>query len=150
MIRFIQENEINDLISLCAKHAAYEKSSYDSKAKKEGLRKALFKEVPDLYCLIVVLDRKIVGYATYMKQYSTWEAQHYIYMDCLFLLEATRGQGIGQKMMERIKQESLNLDCSWIQWQTPDFNIDGKRFYNHLGAVSKSKVRYFWSIKQGE
>ena len=146
MIRFIQENEIDDLLVLCKKHADYEKASYDPKGKKECLIKALFAEKPGLYCLVAVLNEKIVGYATFMKQFSTWEARHYIYMDCLFLTEETRGQGVGKDIMERIKNEALSLGCQLIQWQTPDFNVDGMRFYNRLGAISKSKERYFWYI----
>lgn len=146
MIRFIQEKEIDALLVLCAKHADYEKTNYDPKGKKEALTQALFTEKPDLYCLVAVLNEKIVGYATYTKQYSTWDARHYIYMDCLFLTEETRGQGIGKAMMERIKIEALHWGCQLIQWQTPDFNVDGMRFYNRLGAVSKSKERYFWYI----
>ena len=148
MIRFIQENEIDALLVLCVKDMPItKKPSYDSKGKKEALTQALFAEKPDLYCLVAVLDEKIVGYATFMKQYSTWDVRYYIYMDCLFLTEETRGQGIGKAMMERIKIEALALACNLIQWQTPDFNVDGMRFYNRLGAISKSKERYFWHIQ---
>lgn len=147
MIRFIKESEIEQLIDLCEKHALYEKATYERKGKKEGLLKALFSEHPPLYCLVATENEKVVGYATYMFQYSTWDAKYYTYLDCLFLLEEARGKGIGQRLMETVRAESLKEKCSLIQWQTPDFNVDAIRFYRRLGAVSKTKERFFWEIE---
>lgn len=81
-----------------------------------------------------------------MLQYSTWDAKYYTYLDCLFLLEEARGKGAGQQLMRSVKTESLKLNSGLIQWQTPDFNVDAIRFYRRLGAVSKSKERFFWEI----
>lgn len=148
MIRFIQETEIDVLIDLCEKHAAYEKAAYDRQGKKAELIKALFHENPGLHCLVAVEEEKIVGYATYMLQYSTWDAKYYTYLDCLFLLEEARGKGAGQQLMQSVKTESLKLNSGLIQWQTPDFNVDAIRFYRRLGAVSKSKERFFWELKE--
>ena len=146
MIRWIKESEIDTLVELCIQHAAFEQSAYDPTGKKERLTQALFQENPSLFCLVVTQDEKLIGYATFMIQYATWEAAPYVYMDCLFLLEEARGQGIGQKLMERIKEEALERNCDLIQWQTPDFNVDAIQFYKRLGGVSKSKERFFWEI----
>lgn len=81
-----------------------------------------------------------------MKQFSTWDANNYVYMDCLFLSDKSRGFGIGEKLIQRIKEEAANLDCSLIQWQTPDFNKRAMKFYDRIGAKSKSKKRYFLKI----
>jgi L-amino acid N-acyltransferase YncA len=47
------------------------------------------------FCLVVEWNHKLAGYASYTKQFSTWDAFYYIYMDCLFLTEKSRGFGIG-------------------------------------------------------
>lgn len=147
MIRFIKETEINQLIDLCEKHATYEKAPYDRKGKKAGLLKALFSEQPALYCLVATENEKIVGYATYMLQYSTWDAKYYTYLDCLFLLEEARGKGTGLHLMQSVRAESLKLNSNLIQWQTPDFNVDAIRFYKRLGAFSKTKERFLWEVE---
>ena len=94
---------------------------------------------PKLYCLVVQSDKYLIGYATYMKQYSTWEGCDYIYMDCLYLMEFARGLGIGKKLINRIQLEAEKLGCTAIQWQTPIFNTKAIKFYKSLGAISKPK-----------
>ena len=147
MIRFILENELTELVDLCAKHAEYERSDYEQNSKKiNDLKKAIFSKEPKIYCLVAEIDDKIIGYATYMLQYSTWDASDYVYLDCLFLEETARGKNIGQKIMKRVKEEALNLGIHLIQWQTPNFNSGAIAFYKRLGAVSKKKERFFWKL----
>tara|TARA_R110002051_G_scaffold324223_1_gene420544 strand:+ start:1341 stop:1793 length:453 start_codon:yes stop_codon:yes gene_type:complete len=146
IIRFVQKSDLEDLVKLCELHAIYEKSNYNSTNKIENLSEHLFSEKPDLFCLVVEHLNNIIGYATYMKQFSTWESDFYIYMDCLFLTEKSRGLGLGKKLINRIKQEGGKLQCNHIQWQTPDFNIRAKKFYNRIGAKSKTKERYFLEV----
>lgn len=142
-IRFADPKDIHQIIDLCEAHAHYEKASYTSAGKAEQLTKDLFAENPKLYCLVVEKDNRLVGYATYMKQYATWDAAEYIYMDCLFLNENTRGLGMGGKLVQRIQKEGKKLGCNLVQWQTPDFNVGAIQFYNRIGAISISKERFF-------
>jgi len=58
--------------------------------------------------LVVEQESLIVGYATFMKQFSTWDTDFYIYLDCLFLKENTRGNGLGGLIMEKIKEYAKN------------------------------------------
>ena len=142
-IRFVKENDLPELVNLCSLHAIFEKAEYDAEKKEVLLNKHLFSDNPNLFCLVVEKANRLIGYATYMKQFSTWEANHYIYMDCLFITKKFRGFGIGEKLLNRIKKEAQELDCSLIQWQTPVFNKRAIKFYDRIGAKSKSKERFF-------
>ena len=146
IIRFVSPLDMNALIQLCVEHAAYEKADYDPYGKKEALSMRLFSPPPPLYCLVVEQNEVIIGYATYMKQFSTWDARYYLYLDCLYLNEKARGQGLGEQLMYRIKEEAQKLGLSEIQWQTPDFNEGAIRFYQRLGATNKNKERFFWQL----
>jgi len=146
IIRFVQKEDLPQLIQLCKQHAEFEKAEFVSIGKMPLLEEGLFSEHPELFCLVVEINKTLIGYATYMKQFSTWDATSYIYMDCLFLSDKSRGFGIGERLIERIKEETVNLDCSLIQWQTPDFNKRAMKFYDRIGAKSKNKKRYFLEI----
>ncbi len=143
LIRRAEERDIDQLLVLCALHAAYEKSEYDSSGKRGKLFRQLF-EISDLQCLVVENKKELIGYATFIKQFSTWDADHYIYLDCLYLKEELRGQGIGTKLMELVKAYAEKEGCFQVQWQTPDFNRNAIKFYKKMGALSKSKERFFW------
>lgn len=145
-IDFIKQNNVDQLIPLCALHSEYERVPFDPKGKEESLTHNLFKENPALFCLVAMKDQEMLGYASYMIQFSTWDAYHYIYMDCLYLLDSYRGFGIGQKLFDNIEEEAKKMNIKEIQWQTPNFNTRAIKFYNRTGGQSKSKERYFLKI----
>ena len=142
-IRFATVEDMDEILTLCKEHAEFEESHYSAEGKREAMNKALFSDPPQLYCLVAEQEGKISGYATYMKQFSTWDAAHYVYLDCLYLREEARGLRTGEKLMEEIKKESLKLGCGLMQWQTPDFNARAIKFYRRIGAYSKTKERFF-------
>ncbi len=142
-IRFAQEGDLAAMVQLCKAHADYEQCPYDVTGKAEALAQHIFSQQPALFCLVAEQENELIGYATYMKQYATWDAAFYIYMDCLFLTEAARGFGIGEQLVKRIQLEATKLNCSLIQWQTPNFNVRAIKFYKRIGASAKSKERFF-------
>ena len=86
----------------------------------------------------------MIGYASFMKQFSTWDASFYIYMDCLFLVTQARSQGIGVQLMDAIEQAATEAGCTEIQWQTPNFNTRAIQFYKKSGfkiLSTKSSIR---------
>ncbi|MEE9432352.1 MAG: GNAT family N-acetyltransferase [Melioribacteraceae bacterium] len=145
-IRFAKKEDVNEIIDLCEAHAHYEKAIYNRKGKVQQLEKDLFVKNPKLFCLVVESKNRLLGYATYMKQYATWDTCEYIYMDCLYIEEIARSLGIGEMVVRRIQEEGKKLNCKLIQWQTPDFNTRAIKFYNRIGSTSKSKQRFFLEI----
>lgn len=142
-VRFAKPGDIPQIVELCYLHSRYENSEYSIVGKAENLKENLFGNTPKIHCLVIENDTVLLGYATYMKQYATWEAAEYLYMDCLFIREFARGLGFGEKLMEKIMEQSKVLGCDLVQWQTPDFNKRAMKFYNRMGATSKPKVRFF-------
>lgn len=141
-IRNCEVSDLPKLVVLCQKHAEYEKAAYSPEGKEEGLKKALFGENPKLHCLVVATKETIVGYVSYTFDFSTWNAATFIYMDCLFLEEETRGLGIGEILIEKLKQIGTEKNCINIQWQTPEFNERAIKFYNRIGGKGKDKIRF--------
>lgn len=145
-IRFAEPEDIEQIVQLCEQHALYEKADYNKENKAEELSNHLFGTIKPLKCLVVEIDKELVGYASFMKQFSTWDASYYIYLDCLFLKEKVRGMKLGTKLMEKVKEYARQETCEMIQWQTPHFNTRAIKFYRTLGAVSKTKERFFWEV----
>lgn len=145
-VRFAEPQDIHIIVELCSLHAEYERADYSSVGKVEALKSFLFSDLPTAYCLLAELNGEVIGYATYAPQFSTWDANFYIYMDCLFLREVARGNGIGELLIDRIKKEARKLNCALIQWQTPDFNERAIKFYRRIGATQKAKERFFLTV----
>ena len=146
MIRNARKEDINAIIALCKEHAIYEKASYSPENKAMLLSNVIFSSNPKVYCLVVEENDALVGYATYTIQYSTWDANEYIYLDCIYLKENSRGKNLGQRLIQKIATLGEKHNCSLMQWHTPVWNEGAIRFYNRLGAYSKSKERFFLAI----
>lgn len=141
-IRAVQAQDLPILVELCRKHAEYEQAIYDSINKEKLLAEALFTESPKLFCQVVESNQQLVGYASYTFDYSTWDAGIFLYLDCLYLEPEYRGLGIGEEIMQKLKEIAQKNACINIQWQTPDFNTRAIRFYERVGGVGKNKVRF--------
>lgn len=141
-IRNCEVSDLPKLVVLCQKHAEYEKASFSPTGKEEALKKALFSTQPKLFCLVVAANETIVGYVSYTFDYSTWDAATFIYMDCLFLEEEARSFGIGDILLQKLKEIGTEHNCVSIQWQTPQFNERAIKFYQRIGAIGKDKVRF--------
>ena len=142
-IRPILKKDLPQLVRLCAEHAAYEDAHFETATKEEELERALFSPEIGLLGLVAVHKDIAIGYATFIPQYSTWEAGYYLYMDCLYISEAHRSFGLGKKLLDEIKRTAVALKCIEVQWQTPLTNEQAIRFYEREGAAKKKKARFF-------
>lgn len=146
LIRAILPQDLTVLIDLCRKHAEYEQAIYETANKEQLLREALFTESPKLFCWVIESNKQLVGYASYTFDYSTWDAGTFLYLDCLYLEPQCRGLGIGEEIMQKIREVARQNNCINIQWQTPDFNTRAIKFYERMGGLGKSKVRFVWDL----
>lgn len=145
IIRKAMPTDIEEIINLCAEHSEYEQASYSREGKAEQLASYLFSQQSRLFCLIVENSSGILGYATYLFDYSTWDACFFTYMDCLYLRPEFRGAGIGQALIEEIEKQSRLNGITQIQWHTPVFNTRAIKFYHRIGASSKEKTRFYYT-----
>ena len=142
-IRWAKPEDLDELVRMCAEHAEYERTSYSTGGKGLALAHMLFAPDARLLCLIAEEGGKVIGYASFSVEVSTWDADRYMHMDCLFLRPEARNKGIGRVLMQRIAQEALAQGVTRMQWQTPSFNVDAIRFYDRLGPEKKEKFRMF-------
>ncbi len=147
-IRRAFPEDITEIINLCAEHAEYEEAFYTREGKAERLSSFLFSQNPRLSCIIAESNNNIVGYATYMLEFSTWDASFYMHMDCLYLRPHMRGLGIGEALINKIAKEAKSQNCTLIQWQTPESNERAIKFYHRIGATSKKKLRMYFDCKK--
>lgn len=144
VVRRARVEDLADVVALIGEHAVYEKADPPAPGLEERLRPLLFGQPePRLRCLVAELDRVVVGYATCSAEVSTWDGAEYLHMDCLFLRDGHRGLGIGELLMDAVREEARALGLGHVQWQTPVWNDGAIRFYGRIGATSKDKRRFF-------
>jgi GNAT superfamily N-acetyltransferase len=142
IIRQVDENDLPELLMLIGEHADFEQAPFDPVPNMEKLRRALFDHPFKLNCWVVEQQGKLTGYVSFAFDFSTWSASEFMYMDCLYLRENSRGKGIGAAILKKLYRAAQERNCINIQWQTPAFNQAAIDFYHKNNAVSKSKVRF--------
>lgn len=141
-IRPVEPADLDELLIMMQEHADFERAAFNPGGKKDNLYTVLFNEPQRLHCRVVTMDEKLVGFVSYTFDFSTWDAAEFMYMDCLFLREQTRGKGIGSEIIKLLTAVAAERNCINIQWQTPAFNTPAINFYIKNKAVAADKVRF--------
>ncbi|MFD8756249.1 GNAT family N-acetyltransferase [Kitasatospora sp. NPDC059577] len=135
---------------LCAAHAEFERAGPVPADLAARLAPVLFPAGaadPRAWCLVADRGGEPVGYATFAREFSTWQAAEFVHLDCLFVSERHRGEGWGRALLDAVKDAAAALGAEQVQWQTPDWNTDAIRFYRRAGARARAKVRFALPVR---
>ncbi|MDN3023632.1 GNAT family N-acetyltransferase [Streptomyces sp. S.PB5] len=143
VVRPARVGDLAEVVALIGEHAAYEKADPPAAGLEGRLERLLFgSSEPRLRCFVAESDGRVLGYATCSAEVSTWDGAEYLHMDCLFLRDGHRGLGIGEALMNAVRDEARALGLGHVEWQTPAWNDGAIRFYERIGAVAKDKRRF--------
>lgn len=95
-IRRATPAEASLITPLCAEHAGYERANFDVNGHPSRLAELMSGPVPRIVILVAeTTGLGLIGYAAVAREASTWWADEYMHMDCLFVREPHRGKAIG-------------------------------------------------------
>ncbi len=142
-IRPLERADLPELVDLCREHARYERARWTEDAGREARLGRLLLDSDGADCWVAeVRAGRLAGFASASFELSTWDARHYLHLDCLYLREPYRGHGVGRALIERVAQTALDQGAVNLQWQTPPWNGGAVRFYERLGAEALEKLRF--------
>ena len=114
--------------------ADYEKLSHEVIATEAALRETLFGSKRVAECQLAQINGKVVGFALYFYNYSTFLAKPGIYLEDLFVEPEYRGQGIGKALIESVFIKANKEGCGRVEWSVLNWNEPPIQFYKSLGA----------------
>ncbi|MBY0422420.1 MAG: GNAT family N-acetyltransferase [Parvularculaceae bacterium] len=114
--------------------AAYEKLAHEVEATPSDIAERLFCPSPKAFALIAELDGAPCGFALYFYNFSTFRGRHGVYLEDLFVRDASRGRGAGKALLARLARIALDAGCARLEWQVLDWNAPSIAFYKALGA----------------
>jgi len=85
-------------------------------------------------------DGKIVGLAHYRKLLRPLQGKYIGYLDDIFVDAEYRGQKIGEKLLNKIKEISKANDWNLVRWQTDEDNFTAKKLYDKVATKTKKNV----------
>ncbi|QDL53079.1 GNAT family N-acetyltransferase [Rhodoferax aquaticus] len=143
-VRVARPQDAAALSDLCAEHALYEGIAFAPQDHALRLSHALAAE--RLQAWLALRGAEVLGYASVTLDFSTLAASPYAHLDCLYLREAARGQGLGRALMAEVKAFAAAHHCRHLQWQTPPWNVHAMGFYESLGATALAKHRFSLAV----
>ena len=147
MIRLARANDASTISALCQVHATYERRSFDAAGHAERLESFLAGPSPRLTVWLATSDGQSIGYAAVTREFSTWRAREYLHLDCLFVVEPFRSQGVGRRLLLAVHKSAQAAGLDEVQWQTPQWNEGAIRFYLRAGALEDKKSRFVLAVK---
>lgn len=134
-IRPAQEADCPRLLELIRELAEYERAPQEVTVTLEHFQRSGFGPQPVWWALVAENEAGLViGFALYYIRYSTWKGQR-MYLEDILVTESWRGQGVGQRLLDALKEEAKRKELTAIVWQVLDWNEPAIRFYRRQPGV---------------
>ena len=133
-IRAAEPRDLEAIVRLIAGLAEFERLSHLLEVTPESLCPHLFGARPVAEALVVEIGERLVAFALFFTNFSTFLGRPGLYLEDLFVEPEHRGQGIGEALLTRLAQLAVERGCGRFEWSVLDWNENAIRFYERLGA----------------
>ena len=86
----------------------------------------------DVEGLVYEVEDKIIGLAHYRRMPSPLRGQYIGFLDDLFVDPKYRGQKIGEKLINQMKEISISRGWNLVRWITRNDNTKAKSLYDRV------------------
>lgn len=142
-MRPAEADDVGRIRELILDLATYERSAEQVKVTEEQLRTALFGLEPATYALVAEVEDRVVGFALYFLNFSTWEGTHGLYLEDLFVEPEHRGLGLGRALLAALAAIARDRGYARVEWSVLNWNQPSIDFYTRLGAVAMDEWTVF-------
>ena len=133
-IRSAAEEDISLIVAFINELAEYEKLAHEVTLDPDRLAYELFGESPTAYTLIAEWEGEPVGFALYFFNFSTFQGEHGLYLEDLYVRNTHRGRGIGKALFAALARIAHARDAGRMVWQVLDWNSPSIAFYESIGG----------------
>ena len=141
----ISHVELSDAESwqyLWHQYLVYYKSEYFSDELTELLWQRIHTCENPINCFVAkdLETGTLVGFVHFSPQVTTWQKQPECYLEDLFVLDKTRGQGIGQLLIDGVVSYAKAQGWLDVYWQTQFDNKTARGLYDKITGGSNGYV----------
>jgi GNAT superfamily N-acetyltransferase len=134
-IRPAVPDDVDAIVRLIRALAEFEQLAHLVQATPESLAPHLFGPRPVVEALVAESGGRIVAFALFFTNFSTFLAKPGLYLEDLFVDPGERGRGIGQGLLEHLARLAATRGCGRFEWSVLDWNEGAIRFYQRMGAT---------------
>lgn len=126
--------DVDAIFALILALADYEQLRHQVTGTAAELKSHLFGDRPAAHAIVAEVDHRVVGFALFFYNYSTFLTQPGIYLEDLFVLPDYRRFGLGTALLTALAQRAIAEGCGRLEWSVLDWNAPAIAFYERLGA----------------
>jgi GNAT superfamily N-acetyltransferase len=127
--------DVGAMFALMYELAEFEKLTHLFVATEEGVHDALFGARASSEALVAEADGRMVGYALFFHNFSTFLGRRGLYLEDLYVQPTQRGSGLGTAMLRRLAALAVERQCGRFEWSVLDWNQPAINFYEKMGAT---------------
>jgi GNAT superfamily N-acetyltransferase len=142
MIRRARPADVPGIHQLIRDLADYERSLPEVTGTTEQLFRSLFGPDPAVFAHVAEHEGRVVGFAIWFLNYSTWLCEHGIYLEDLYVTPELRGHGYGRALLAELAALCVQRGYGRLQWWVLDWNAPALGFYASLGATAMDE----WTV----
>jgi ribosomal protein S18 acetylase RimI-like enzyme len=143
-IRDAEPSDVQAVLELMRDLADHEGLIAYFQLTHDALAQYCLREPKRFHVLVALSGAAVVGYATYMFQFSPWAAREYLFLDDIYVAEAARNAGLGRRLMQRVGEAAIERDVD-VRWHVETVNQAAQKFYAGLGAELRDRFIAYWS-----
>jgi len=134
-IRAAAPADVAAIVALIQGLAEFERLTHLVEVTPEKLAPHLFGPRPVVEAVVVERAGRVVAFALFFTNFSTFLAKPGLYLEDLFVEPTERGRGIGQALLEHLARLAASRGYGRFEWSVLDWNEGAIRFYQRMGAT---------------
>lgn len=134
-VRAAELRDVDAIVGLIRELAEFEKLSHLLQVTPQTLRPHLFGDKPVAEALVAEADGRVVAFALFFTNFSTFLAKPGLYLEDLYVQPAQRGSGIGRALLSRLGAIAVARGYGRFEWSVLDWNQNAIDFYEKMGAT---------------
>ena len=150
MIRTAIPADVPEIHAMVRELAAYERALEYARATERQLHEALFGAHPAAFAHVAEdADGRVVGFALWFRNFSTWNGTHGIYLEDLYVRPAARGAVHGMALLGELARICVERGYGRLEWSVLVWNEPSIAFYRALGyreTGRETRPEWSWTL----
>ena len=134
-LRPAQPGDVAAIVGLITELAEFEHLAHLLRLTPDTLAPHLFGERPVAEAVVAEVADRVVAFALFFTNFSTFLAQPGLYLEDLYVQPAARGAGIGKALLSHLGALAVARGYGRFDWSVLDWNENAIRFYQKMGAA---------------
>ena len=132
-VRFARPGDVPAIVGFIRELAAFERLADQVEAGEAEISSGLFGDHRYAEALLAEIDGRPCGFALFFHTYSTFLGRPGLYLEDLFVSEASRGTGVGRALFAAVAAVARDRACGRLEWAALTWN-PARRFYERHGG----------------